>query len=476
MSTEYLKRMGVLSAAIIMAVPAMAQGRMPDATQGGKTAAAQGGMPQQRGDKSTKTYQTIIYTSDHLGRMIQKQSESTPLAATRGAVPDDIFSRTTDAFKGIFVGYTTSWITAGVNAIGALATHNRIIHERWRQIVAKEDSFTVDLSTAEKVNDFYKTTSFNGAMDPANMKFDGIGCLRKEGNDTVFYISCHVDTTKLFRLYNHSKFQLSLDTLIINPKYCDLPNRIPGGEFSFDERSGLTYVLDINITSSWITAITQIQRDCKLGEFKIQVPVTNMGVLKYIRKGGEQSPYMVTGESFIVPRSYMGYNDGKSYHDIWGTGEYKISVMLSERCGTTAEFEKNWKADWKSRKQHQQDESMLAQGWKMLKSQKWDEVSKQWIVTTLTGTATAVDNSFTEMINYQNLGSAQSARGGQSAGRASGGAAPAQSGGGASPKGDSQSGGGNQPSGGGNPPSGGSSSQGGNQAAGGTPPSGTHPM
>lgn len=36
------------------------------------------------------------------------------------------------------------------------------------------------------MNDFYKETSFDGALDPKGMRFDGIGCLRKEGNDTVF--------------------------------------------------------------------------------------------------------------------------------------------------------------------------------------------------------------------------------------------------------------------------------------------------
>lgn len=58
------------------------------------------------------------------------------------------------------------------------------------------------------------------------MKFDGIGCLRKEGNDTVFYISCHIDRNKINRIINHSKFELALDTLIICPTRSNLPNSV----------------------------------------------------------------------------------------------------------------------------------------------------------------------------------------------------------------------------------------------------------
>lgn len=73
------------------------------------------------------------------------------------------------------------------------------------------------------MNDFYKETSFDGALDPKGMRFDGIGCLRKDGNDTVFYISCHIDRNKINRIINHSKFELALDTLIICPTRSNLP-------------------------------------------------------------------------------------------------------------------------------------------------------------------------------------------------------------------------------------------------------------
>ena len=207
-------------------------------------------------------YQTFIYTSDELADEIAKQSEE--LGTSRGYL-GDLFNASKEAGKGIASGYVTSFIDLGVNAIGALLTRNSRLKEDWEETVKKENVYQTQISTVSEVNDFYKQTSFDGAMDPKGMRFDGIGCLRKENKDTVFYISCHIDRSKINRIINHSKFELVLDTLIICPTHSNLPNSSLDIPFSFEERKNFTLSMNIKLLSSWMNEIVQLQMNQELG-------------------------------------------------------------------------------------------------------------------------------------------------------------------------------------------------------------------
>ncbi len=117
----------------------------------------------------------------------------------------------------------------------------------------------------ENIDDFYTNISDAGALDPSGMSFNGFACLQQRGNDTVLYLVCQLDTSEaaLSQILFHSKFQLKLDTLIFNPRLCNLPNdesrcfseRKP---FSFDERGNISLSIDISITSSWINQAIQV--------------------------------------------------------------------------------------------------------------------------------------------------------------------------------------------------------------------------
>lgn len=181
-------------------------------------------------------YQTFIYTSDDLADEIQNLCEERN--STRSYM-GDLFNASKESVKGIASGYVTSFIDLGVNAIGTLLTRNSRLKDEWEETVRSENIYTTKISTVSEMNDFYKETSFDGALDPKGMRFDGIGCLRKDGNDTVFYISCHIDRNKINRIINHSKFELALDTLIICPTRSNLPNSILDIPFSFEERKKL---------------------------------------------------------------------------------------------------------------------------------------------------------------------------------------------------------------------------------------------
>lgn len=331
-------------------------------------------------------YQTFIYTSDELADEIAKQSEE--LGTSRGYL-GDLFNASKEAGKGIVSGYVTSFIDLGVNAIGALLTRNSRLKEEWEETVKQENVYQTQISTVSEVNDFYKQTSFDGAMDPKGMRFDGIGCLRKENKDTVFYISCHIDRSKINRIINHSKFELVLDTLIISPTHSNLPNSSLDIPFSFEERKNFTLSMDIKLLSSWMNEIVQLQKNQELGEFSINIPVDqsvldNKGYLRYVRNANDAPAYKVLGESFIVPRSYMGYRDeNDNYKNSWGTGEYKLDITLKETCDVTDQYREKWKEDRKRRKEMQPKENFFASSWQTISNQRWDELTKSWVITTL---------------------------------------------------------------------------------------------
>ena len=338
-------------------------------------------------------YQTFIYTSDELADEIAKQSEE--LGTSRGYL-GDLFNASKEAEKGIASGYVTSFIDLGVNAIGALLTRNSRLKEEWEETVKQENVYQTQISTVSEVNDFYKQTSFDGAMDPKGMRFDGIGCLRKENKDTVFYISCHIDRSKINRIINHSKFELVLDTLIISPTHSNLPNSSLDIPFSFEERKNFTLSMDIKLLSSWMNEIVQLQKNQELGEFSINIPVDqsvldNKGYLRYVRNANDVPAYKVLGESFIVPRSYMGYRDeNDNYKNSWGTGEYKLDITLKETCDVTDQYRSKWKEDRKRRKEMQPKEKFFASSWQTISNQRWDELTKSWVITTLKAPASII--------------------------------------------------------------------------------------
>ena len=350
------------------------------------------------GFSQTSEYRTFVYTSDELANEISRLSGERD--ASRGYL-GDLFASTTNAAKGIASGYVTSFFDLGVNAIGSLITRNSRHKKEWEEAIKKENVYQTLINSVSEMSDFYDDTSFDGAMDPKGMRFDGIGCLRTEGRDTMFYISCHIDRTKLHRIINHSKFELVMDTLIVSPQHSNLPNTTLSIPYRFEERKNFTLSLDIKITSSWMNEIVQLQKNQELGTFTINVPVDEklldeQGFLRYVRHGDEAPRYRVMGESFIVPRSYMGFRDERdNFKDCWGTGEYKLSINIKETCDVTEQYRANWKADYKHRKElarKNRDMGLLEQSWQVVSSQKWDELARTWVITTLKAPAKQISS------------------------------------------------------------------------------------
>lgn len=340
-----------------------------------------------QGSAQQVEFKTFIYTSNDLGEEIARHSELVN-RKDRGYL-GDLFNASKESLKGIASGYVTSFIDLGVNAIGSLLTRNARLKEEWEETVKAENIYKTKISTVSEINDFYKEASFEGAMDPKGMRFDGIGCLRLEDNDTVFYLSCHIDRSKIDRIVKHSKFELVLDTLIVSPTHSNLPNTYLDLPYSFAERDNFTLSMNIKLISSWMNEIVQLQKDQELGAFVLNVPVDpeeldEKGFLRYVRNRDEEPVYKIVGESFIVPRSYMGYRDkDDNYKNIWGTGEYKLEIELKETCDVTEQYRENWKKDRKRRKKLMEKESIWENGWQTISNQRWDELAQSWVITTL---------------------------------------------------------------------------------------------
>jgi hypothetical protein len=346
-------------------------------------------------------YTTIIYTSDDLSDELQKAKEE-----ERG-LGADIFSASLNAAKGIGSGYVTSFVDMGVNAVASLITRNSRLKQEWEQTVTAENSWSTNIKTIQDVKDFYNDTTNMGALDPMGMSFDGIGCMRMEGRDTVFFISCHINRAKLDRIVKHSKFELVLDSLIVSPYHSKLPNSQLPINFSFVERKNFNLSMNIKISSSWFTENIELHDNMPLGEFTITIPVDKdsldeKGYLRYARSKNEESAYEVVGESFIVPRSYMGYRDeNKKFHNVWGTGQYKLDITLSETCDITDEYRNNWKQDRKMRNNMKPKNGFVSNVWQTVSKQKWNDITKQWVITTLTAPAGVISNDIIKKMGLE---------------------------------------------------------------------------
>lgn len=355
----------------------------------------------------TVKYTAFVYTDEGLADEIQDYSDHLCSSKSRGGFGEILLEASLNAAKGIGAGYVTSVVDLGVQAIANLITRQQRLKQEWEQTVNAENTFVTQIHTISGLKDFYSSTSFASPMDPKGMKFNGIGVVRKDGDDTLFYISMHIDRSKINRIVEHSKFELVLDTLIISPTHSNLPNSKFDTVFLWEDRHNYTMTLHLVITSSWINEITQVFRDEQLGDFTINIPVKredldSNGFLRYVRDAKVESKYKIVGNSFVVPRSYSGYLDAEGEaHPVWGTGEYQIALDIKESCSLTPAYRKNWKQNRKARVKAQKKGNLITTSWQYVTSQKWDEITKSWVVTVLQAPADVISDKLIEKMHLK---------------------------------------------------------------------------
>lgn len=385
-----------------LATTTVAQPKAPAATANAHANMAKG--------KDVSTYDLLVFQNKNIGKDITRkydaQLEGLRQDMSRGYLSNLLGQGLTAAKKAASTSLM-GLVSTGVNMIGDMVRSKK---NDWRAAVARENVFVKTLPMMENIEDFYSDVSFAGALDPSSLSFNGFGCLQKRDNDTVLYMVCHLDTTEygVGRILKHSKFELTLDTLVFNPYKCDLPNdstlpyslRMP---FSFTNRDNLNLQISLNVMSSWINQAIQLHRDQTLGQFFVNVPINENtldadSVFRFYRGSANNKAVCdITGESFIVPRSYIGVRDANGrFHDAWGTGQYKMSMTLRETCSNTEAFDKNWKADWKARKMNKGHKVDFGRAMRQL----WDANGSKWVMSIVEAPAKMLTQDFLATIGF----------------------------------------------------------------------------
>lgn len=385
-----------------LATTTVAQPKAPAATANTHANMAKG--------KDVSTYDLLVFQDKNIGKDITRkydaQLEGLRQDMSRGYLSNLLGQGLTAAKKAASTSLM-GLVSTGVNMIGDMVRSKK---NDWSAAVARENVFVKALPMMENIEDFYSDVSFAGALDPSSLSFNGFGCLQKRDNDTVLYMVCHLDTTEygVGRILKHSKFELTLDTLVFNPYKCDLPNdstmpysmRVP---FSFTNRDNLNLQISLNVMSSWINQAIQLHRDQTLGQFFVNVPINENtldadSVFRFYRGSSNNKAVCdITGESFIVPRSYIGVRDANGrFHDAWGTGQYKMSMTLRETCSNTEAFDKNWKADWKARKMNKGHKVDFGRAMRQL----WDANGSKWVMSIVEAPAKMLTQDFLATIGF----------------------------------------------------------------------------
>lgn len=337
--------------------------------------------------KQVIEYKTTIYTDKTLSQALV--SEERGVVRSFGT---DLLMSMGNAAIGAATGYVSSVVDLGIQALGRLIMLDRQHKKEWQETITKESSVTNEIGTLYALNDFYANGSDKGALDPTTIQFNGIGCLATTDADTAFYVSCHLNRAKINRLRDHSKFELILDTLILNPYRAHLPNTPLPLPFYFSERKTYDFKIKIQLISSWLDFVPSMHKDEVLGEFRLDVPidstdVNDRGIFVYVRQPNEPAKYDIMGESFIVPRSYMQIiNANDSVSDYYGTGQYSLKISITETCDITPEYQQDWRKGRKIRQKMQKADHKkpsFDDVYKTITHQTWDESLQAWVITIL---------------------------------------------------------------------------------------------
>lgn len=291
-----------------------------------------------------------------------------------------LFGTTLNAYRTAFSSKVITTVDKLID-VGADYISNSVKSHKddWRKAVMQECTFTKNLQMGQDASDFYGKISNVGALDLRGIAFKGFSCSHKmrNGKDTidVFYMSFKLDTSKagVERMFMHSKFQMTVDSIMFNPWVCELPNDSIQdiGErvgFDFKRRKNLTVRLITKIKSSWVNEAIQVVSDKEIGKFVLEMKIDSLnldndtGVFTYSNKHSRNSDAIeFTGESFIVPRSYIGImQNHDNIESCWGTGQYKLEMQLMETCQINESYylkkctdtqkhklNSEWRKEWK---------------------------------------------------------------------------------------------------------------------------------
>lgn len=399
------------------------------------------------------------------------------------------------------VNLTSNAIGLAVKTVSGWIHKNKNDRENWLRTAERQNHFKQTLQTQTFIDDFYYGNSTSGALDPMNMKFNGFGCLcymRPDANppagggpDTAqvkpeyagqdlpldfradnqgtpeiweFYVSCKLRDDSLGRAHivNHSKFYVELDQLVFDTRHSSLPNdslpRRVQRSFDFNKRKNLTFTVNVKVFSSWVNEAIMLTNNQQIGEFNIIAHIDSSdlnsdGVFVYVPELHREK-VNVTGESFIVPRSYTGTADAPS----WGSGQYRLEMTVSEDCAMNLPYyqkpprkssaksaelaaanpaqaqsknkirwdDKKWKPEWKEMQAGRKGQTVFSSAWQSVTTAY---VNRDWVQELVSPLTTAVSEqeklALSKLLNVetgnaQKGGNPAGGQGGQTGGAPSG--------------------------------------------------------
>lgn len=204
-------------------------------------------------------------------------------------------------------------------------------------IKKEEQRFTKTYRQAQTDLFFYNQISEEHALDPAGMQFNGLEVVRfrrgAEGKqDTTFFASFSVDTSRAFEILNNSIFRLKLDELQV--RGTELPARrrwyLP---WTWFDKPTNTINLDVSIKvfASWVDEAMNMKRHEQMGEFYLtlrDVPLKDDP--RYQQYIAEKEGLQLSGYSYLIPRSVSFQKAGNSVHKTYGHGMYSLEVDITE--------------------------------------------------------------------------------------------------------------------------------------------------
>lgn len=364
-----------------------------------------------------RKFEILVHINDNASELEADNQRLRSLQSASGNQTRGIFLDLLKTGFGSSMTQKTVNATSNVLSLGLnyLTTALRGHRDEWLRTARQQCTLTKKLKSETTIEDFYAAPSTRGAMDPENLKFKGFGCRHYlECTDQpgrgreVFFLFCKLrkDDEGMRHIVNHGKFVVDLDTLVFNPTFCGLPNDSSGGlagRFDFEKRKNLTLNMRVRIYSSWMNEAIIPSLDQQLGEFTITAridrsklraihnPATGLTDTLFVYDPNDpdfRRLVQISGDCFIVPRSFTGTGDGTTYSPCWGTGQYRMEMDITESCQVNEDYymiresgngaavaaadgrpgnrkwdKAKWKTEWKAMNARKKNTSFLGNLW-----------------------------------------------------------------------------------------------------------------
>jgi len=176
---------------------------------------------------------------------------------------------------------------------------------------------------------FYDQLSSEGPFDPVGLQFAGFRLVRtfegKTGNvDTALIADFEVDTANLSELINNSMFRLRLKKFDLRYAKAKVPE-------NHDKK--LNMDMEISFITSYVSPDGRMYDSVLLGRFYLflrQAPL-NQADTAYAGYYQNLKDSLLTGKSFIVPRSFGYHRDPNGQiRPGYSQGAYSIQVRVKE--------------------------------------------------------------------------------------------------------------------------------------------------